>query len=268
MLKIQKNIFAGAVLCALLSLSACKTPRDVVYFQDVTAPTSVVLEAKQIRIKPLDKLNIFVNARDPQVTDGLNLPFVSRYFGQGGTNSASSQGVVAYTVSETGYVNMPYVGKVHIAGLTVTEAADVIKNKIETLDLAIEPVVTINLVNAQVAVLGEVAKPGRYQIDSEDMTILDMLGAAGDLTIYGERSNIKVLRRNGDKQDTYIVNLLSEKDLLNSPVYYVQQDDVIYVEPNPTRIRQSTLNANTVLSTSFWISLASVVITVVALIIR
>ncbi|MCH5326536.1 MAG: polysaccharide export protein, partial [Duncaniella sp.] len=88
---------------------------------------------------------------------------------------------------------------------------------------------------------GEVAKPGRYQIDSEDMTILDMLGAAGDLTIYGERSNIKVLRRNGDKQDTYIVNLLSEKDLLNSPVYYVQQDDVIYVEPNPTRIRQSTL---------------------------
>ena len=260
-----------AVLCAI-AFSSCRTPKDVVYFQDIQSHTVLPIEAKPLAIRPFDELNIVVTARDPQVTDMLNQPYIGRQMGMSTQYSegyrGSSQGVVLYSVDEAGDIEFPYVGMLHVAGLTRSECAALIKSKLNATELAKDAVVAVNISSAQVAILGEVQRPGRYFIDSENATILDMLGAAGDLTIYGERSNVKVIRKFGDREETYIVNLLSAKDLMNSPAYYVQQDDVIYVEPNPTRIRQSDLNANTFLTPTFWISVTSVLVTVVALLIR
>lgn len=152
--------------------------------------------------------------------------------------------------------------------MTRLEIAGLIKGMLISKDYVRDPVVTVELTNGIVSVLGEVAKPGSYTIDRDDMTILDALGLAGDLTIYGERETVKLIRSSGDKQETYIISLLDAQSLRNSPAYFIQQDDVIYVDPNKTRIRQSTLNGNTLMTPSFWISLASLATTITALIIR
>lgn len=122
--------------------------------------------------------------------------------------------------------------------------------------------VTVDFMNLYYQVLGEVAKPGRYAIDKDAVTILDAIGTAGDLTIYGRRENVRVLRNENGKARTYEVNLCSASDLISSPAYYIRQNDVIYVDPNDVRARQSTVNGNNVRSTSFWISLTSLAATV------
>ena len=143
-----------------------------------------------------------------------------------------------------------------------------IKNELIVRNLVKDPIVTIEFANLCVSVLGEVNKPGRYNIDREKITLLDALGMAGDLTIYGKRENILVLREEGGKQITYKVDLNSGQSLVTSQAYYLQQDDVIYVEPNNTRARQSTTNGNNVISTSFWLSVASLLTTVAVLIVK
>ena len=111
-------------------------------------------------------------------------------------------------------------------------------------------------------------RPGRYNIDKDHLTILDALSQAGDLTIYGKREKVLVLRNENGKQRVYGINLCSADHLYSSPVYYLQQNDVVYVEPNDTKARQSTVNGNNVRSTSFWISLASLLTTISVLIFK
>ena len=122
--------------------------------------------------------------------------------------------------------------------------------------------------NLTISVLGEVGKPGRYNIDRDKITLLEAISMAGDLTIYGKRDNVYVMRNEGGKQTSYQVNLLSAQDVYSSPAYYLQQNDVIYVEPNSVRARQSTVNGNNVRSTSFWISLASLLTTITVLFVK
>lgn len=122
--------------------------------------------------------------------------------------------------------------------------------------------------NLSVNVMGEVNRPGRYNIDKDHLTILDALSQAGDLTIYGKREKVLVLRNENGTQRVYGINLCSADHLYSSPVYYLQQNDVVYVEPNDTKARQSTVNGNNVRSTSFWISLASLLTTISVLIFK
>ena len=120
--------------------------------------------------------------------------------------------------------------------------------------------------NMYISVLGEVTKPGRYNFNQDRLTLLEALGLAGDLTIYGRRDNVKVLREVDGQQKVFMVDLRSGSDLYNSPVFYLQQKDIIYVDPNVVKMRQSTVNGNNVRSTSFWISIASVLTSVAVLI--
>lgn len=137
------------------------------------------------------------------------------------------------------------------------EIAKFIKDKLIADNLVKDPVVTVEFMNLCVSVLGEVNNPGRFSIDRDRLTVLDALSMAGDLTIYGNRYKVLVLRQEGDTQRVYGINLTSGEHLYSSPAYYLQQNDVVYVEPNEVRSRQSTVNGNNVRSTSFWISLAS-----------
>ena len=129
-------------------------------------------------------------------------------------------------------------------------------------------VVTVEFANLNISVLGEVAKPGSYAIDKDKITVLDALGMAGDLTIYGKRDKVVVMRQVGGKQKVYEVDLTSAEKLVDSPVYFMQQNDVVYVKPNEMRQRQATVSGNTVYTPTFWISVASLLTTITALIIK
>ena len=142
------------------------------------------------------------------------------------------------------------------------------KREVDLRNLVKDPVVTVEFMNLTVSVLGEVANPGRFNIDKDRLTLLDALSMAGDLTVYGKRENVLVQREENGKKTLYRVNLNSGYDLYASPVYYLQQNDIVYVEPNSVRARQSTVNGNNVRSTSFWLSLASLLTTITVLIVK
>lgn len=257
--------------CAVL-LSSCATPKEVVYFQDLqqTDGTLAAVQAKEIRVRPDDKISIIVNSRDPQLTDLFNLPYVSRQLGQTLRSVTStygqSQGVSGYTVDSEGNIDFPVLGKIHVEGMTREEIGRCIKDELIGQDLVKDPIVTVEFMNLTVSVMGEVAKPGRYAIERDRITILDALSMAGDLTIYGRRDAVMVQRMEGDTLQVYQLNLVSGQDVYNSPAFYLQQNDLVYVAPNDVKVRESTVNGNNIRSTSFWISLGSLLTSVAVLI--
>lgn len=259
-----KPIYLLLILLAVVAaLSSCGSSKQVVYFQDLKpGETEIKLpEMKAITVRPEDKISIIVNSRDPQLTDLFNLPYVSRQLGQSlrtnGITVSNNQGVSAYTVDTDGEIDFPVLGKMYVAGMKREEIAEYIKNELIKENLVKGPVVTVEFANLCISVLGEVNNPGRFSIDRDKLTVLDALSMAGDLTIYGNRSKVMVLRQEGDVQRVYGLNLTSGNHVYTSPAFYLQQNDVVYVEPNAVKARQSTVNGNNVRSTSFWISLAS-----------
>lgn len=272
-MKRYKPIYLLLILLAgVAALSSCSSSKQVVYFQDLKpGETEIKLpEVKAITVRPEDKISIIVNSRDPQLTDLFNLPFVSRQLGQtlrsGSTYAGSNQGVSVYTVDSDGKIDFPVLGKIHVAGMKREEIAEHIKGELIKENLVKDPVVTVEFANLCISVLGEVNNPGRFSIDRDRLTILDALSMAGDLTIYGNRYKVIVLRQEGDTQRVYGIDLTSGNHIYSSPAYYLQQNDVVYVEPNAVKARQSTVNGNNVRSTSFWISLASLLTSVAILI--
>lgn len=250
------------LLSVVAALSSCGSSKQVVYFQDLKlGETEFKLpEIKTITVRPEDKISIIVNSRDPQLTDLFNLPYVSRQLGQSLTNGitvSNNQGVSAYTIDTNGEIDFPVLGKMYVAGMKREEIAEYIKNELIKENLVKDPVVTVEFANLCISVLGEVNNPGRFSIDRDRLTVLDALSMAGDLTIYGNRYKVMVLRQEGDVQRVYGIDLTSGEHVYTSPAYYLQQNDVVYVEPNAVKARQSTVNGNNVRSTSFWISLAS-----------
>ena len=263
-----------SLLCGvgLFLLCSCHTPKNVVYFQDMKpGETEIAMNHPvEITVRPDDKISIIVNSRDPQLTALFNLPYVTKSIGtvsstSGGITSGGNQGVSGYTVDNEGCIDFPVLGKLEVAGMTREKIADYIKEELITRNLVKDPIVTIEFMNLCVSVLGEVNSPGRYNLDRDNVTILDVLSMAGDLTINGKRDKVMVLRQEGDTQRVYAVDLTSGQFVYSSPVYYMQQNDVVYVEPNNMKARQSTVNGNNVRSTSFWISVASFLTSLVVL---
>lgn len=255
-----------ALMTAMLAMAAsCVSVQNIPYFQDLSAENvDTIITATPIVVRPDDKLSIIVNCPDPELSSLFNLPYITKYLGQTtqGVLNSYSQGVSGYLVGPDGCIDFPVVGKLEVAGKTRPEVQEFIKNELVSRNLVKDPIVTVDYMNLSVSVMGEVNRPGRISIDKDRFTLLDALSAAGDLTIYGKRENIKVQRSENGVMKTYFVNLCSAKDILASPVYYMQQNDIIYVEPNDVRARQSTVNGNNLLSTSFWMSVASLAVTI------
>lgn len=250
----MKNILF--LIGALLLLTSCSASK-ITYFQDYqTAQAIPVATPTDIRIKPNDKISILVNSKDPMLMGLFNLPIIPRQVGSS-LSYNNAQGILGYTVNQMGNIEFPVLGAVSVAGKTRQEVSSVIKNMLIEQNLIKDPVVTVEFMNLTLSVLGEVARPGQFRIDRDRITLLDAISMAGDLTIYGMRENVIVQRIENGKLATYEVNLCSANSLYASPAYYLQQNDVVYVSPNGVRARQSTVNGNNVLSTSFWISLAS-----------
>lgn len=261
------------MLLSVTLLVACRAPQ-ISYYQDAEDGLSLALkETGVIKLRPMDEVVVVVNAKDQQYTNVLNFPYSPGRIGASVANSrvsSQAQGVISYKVDSDGCVDFPLLGKVKAAGLSREEFAAKIKQ--ELLDRKIVPddplVVSVDFTNLNVSVLGEVKNPGRYSITKDQMTILEAISMAGDLSIYGERDEVVVLRQEDGQQKTYFVDLTSVKKLLDSPVYYMQQNDIVYVKPNSMRQRQATVSGNTVYTPSFWISVASLLTTITALIIN
>ncbi len=255
-------------------LWSCATPTNIAYFQDMEE--SQVLQNQKvtpIRLKPMDQVSIIVNTRVPEVTAMFNMPYYTNRIGEtqsltsaSGTNYSLSAGNISgYTLDADGNIDFPVLGKINLAGKTREEAANHIKNLIIASKQTKEAVVTVEFMNLGFSVLGEVTRPGRYKIDRDRFTIFDALGLAGDLTINGQRENVTLVRHNGQADEVFKLSLLDAGQLYSSPAFYVQQGDMIYVLPNEKRVRESTVNGNTVRSSSFWISLASLTTSVIVL---
>ena len=248
-------------LFALVLIASCSTPKKVPYFQDLRNGGNVeVALTQEIKIKPGDKLSIHVNSKDEELVAPFNLRRSQEGMG--------SKTDLSYTVDKDGNIDFPYLGSIPVKDKTRDDVAKYIKKELLDKKMVKDPTVIVDFTNMQLTVLGEVNSPGKYSIERDAYTILDAIGAAGDLTINGMRDNIMVLREENGMQKSYIVNLNDAAQLYNSPVYYLQQNDVVYVEPNKQRAGQSTINGNTFRSTSFWMSLTSLILTVVTLITR
>lgn len=252
--KIRKQAFC-LMLC--LSFASCNTSEKIVYFQDVVVNRpEKIQESKDITVLPKDQISIIVSSKDPQLAALFNLTRVQYRAGYTGLQGSTNGEISGYTLDEQGDIDFPVLGKLHVAGMTKNQIASLVKERLISENLVKDPVVTVEFMNLYFSILGEVKTPGKYNITKDQITLLEAISMAGDLTIYGKRDAIFVIREENGERVTHWVDMRSS-DIFRSPVYYLKQNDVIYVQPNKVRAGQSTLNENSVKSVGLWISIGS-----------
>ena len=268
------------VISLICLLGSCAAPKNVAYFQNAEDIRGMSLQKEQpVRLRPKDKINIIVSSADPMLVSQFNLTAATgnmRSLGStttpkttaGNTSGNSTAQILAYTVDEQGDVNFPVLGKVAVGGKTRQEVADYIRLRLIERDLVRDPIVTVEYVNLSVKILGEVNHPGRIDITKDYFTIIDAIADAGDLTINGQRENVMVMREVDGEDQTYVINLCDRQDMLTSPAFYLQQNAVIYVTPNSKKKREAKSSGNIFNQPSIWISLASLLTTITALLVR
>ena len=240
-----------------LFLAACSSVKNVSYLQDIQPGVPIqVQEARQLALQPGDRLRITVFSRDRELTELFNLADRNT----GGSNSGERH---PYTVRTDGTIEIPTLGQLRVAGQTRQEVADLIKYQLISSKLLLDPTVIVEFYEPSFFALGEVGNRGRITIPTDQLTLVEALALAGDLTIDGKRENVLVLRTVDGIQTPYTVDLTSMQSVYRSPVYYVQQNDIIYVEPNQKRANQSDQNASTLRSLGFWMSLPSYIVSLV-----
>lgn len=271
-MKIAKCLILTLLATASMLLpSSCSSPKNITYMQGIPSGTEFVLSAaNDIKVKPNDKLSIIINSKDPILSDLFNLPVVSHRVGTGDTpsNLANTQYVSYYTVDDKGDIDFPLIGEIHVAGYNRQQLASYVKNMLIEKGLVKDPVVIVEFMDAAIYVLGDVNSPGRFLINRDRVNLLEGLSYAGDLAVTGMRENVLILREENGRQVAYRVDLTDANSLLTSPAYYLQQNDIIYVEPNSMKKRSTTVNGNTALSASFWVSVASLLTSVAVLIFK
>lgn len=257
-MNIMKNSILKKIIFFSLIIStffACSSRKEVVYFQG-ESEVSKVFENFSPTIQSSDNLAISVSAANLKATEIFNQNSIYK-----GTTQTASPFISTYTVDKDGYIQFPVLGNVKLGGLTKNEAIELLKTQISTYIK--DPGIVLNLTNFKITVLGEVKAPGTFPIQNDRITILEALGMAGDLTIKGVRNNVMVIREKDGQKETHYVDLTS-KESLNSPVYYLAQNDVVYIEPNSSQISASKFTPNY----SLWMSLAGIIISVISVITR
>lgn len=233
------KILAAAIV--LILFQSCKAPKDIAYFEDTELIKSEIISKSnnyEPKLKSGDKLIITVSAIDPVAVAPFNLPInsLTDILQNSGSSSvtdrknlATTQSYIPYIVDSEGFINFPVLGKIQVKDLTPTQLTSVLEKEIsESVD---NPIINVRLDNFKVSVLGEVLRPGSFNVYSDRISLFDALGMAGDLTIYGNRKNVCVVRDiNGEKTLARVD--LTKSDILDSPYFYLQQNDVLYIEPN------------------------------------
>ena len=261
----QLCLLIGTAVLGILLVS-CSAQKRVWYLQDAQPFTpEQIAENGQIRIKPLDRLTIVVNSKDPE----LAVPFNSAtsYNSLTGTNisgAANSQALQMRTVDENGMLEMPVIGKIECKGKTRSELAQAIAKKIIDGGYINDPTVNVQFADMKISVIGEVARPGFYDVTRDKVSIFDALAMAGDMTIYGVRDNVKLIRED-ESGKRKIINLdLNNAGIVTSPYYYLKQNDILYVTPNETKAKNSDIGN----STTLWVSSISILVSIAGLLVN
>lgn len=267
-----KNIVIGiaAMAFGLVGCSSGKT--QLPYFKDIDVESyNIPLGDFTVKIVPDDELLVNVSAEDPMAVEPYTIPYQhprQRDFNFGAsqtkesfvmTNRKANLSLQPYVVNKEGFINFPVLGKIHVAGMTLQGLTDYLTEKIG--EKVVDPIVTVELTNFHVNVIGEVNRPGMFIVNSERYSVLDALAQAGDLTSYGERNNVMIIREEDGKRVAHRLNL-NKAEALESPCFYLRQNDVVYVEPNT--VRQA--NARVDNDRQYRLSMTSVIVSAVSVI--
>jgi len=252
-------------MCVLLSLAlfSCASSEDILLFQDIER-LSDYSEAQRNNptIQEDDMLIITVSAPDMESVRPYNLLIETRpMYRSSSINLSTNSQQQTYLVDSDGNIEFPILGRIQVAGLSRSELIDYLREEISK-DVK-NPIVNIRIVNYKITVLGEVNRPGSYTVEGERVTLPEALGMAGDMTIYGERKNIIVLREIDGKKEHRIIDITSVESL-QSDYYYLKQNDVVYVSPNGAQVQSSKFNRNA----SVYVSVASLLLSVLVLIFK
>lgn len=256
----MKNSKVFLFLLGLVFFGSCVSPKKILYFQNDKIDQSKVSNDYVTFFKPDDLLLITVSGSDLASVQPFNLPVAS--FGAATTDVIGQPRQIGYLVDRNGNIEFPVLGTLKIGGLTRENGIKMIKEKLAD-GYVKDPIVNIRIMNFKVTVLGDVARPGSYTIPNERITVLEAIALAGDLNISGVRNTVTVTREEDNKKNVYTVDLLSNK-LYTSPVFYLQQNDVIYVQQSNGKLQGAASNPNA----GLFISIASVIISLITLAIR
>ena len=266
----KKVIFI--VIAMAMVFASCSTPQQVAYFQDVSGKDTLItnVSLQPLKVQPGEKLLIVVHSSVPELAATFNLPVTGYRLGVVNSNQSynSTYATMSYTVSPEGTIDFPVLGKIKVEGMARNEVAEHIKHRLVSENHCTDAVVNVELSNAYVNVMGEVNHPGRYELTQDKVTVLDILSQASDLNVLGQRQNVMVSRQMAQGTQIYTLDMTNMQQLMSSPAYMMQQGDLVYVEPNKMRKRQSTVNGNNILNTGFWISVASLITSVVSIIVK
>ena len=246
-------------------LCSCGTVKNVAYLQN---SDSINFDKSRFlydaRIMPKDQLTISVNTTTSDASIPFNLLLQSEYT-QGRGVSGGGGTLMPYLVDNDGYINYPIIGKLHVSGLTKSECEQLISEKIRPYMAETEnPIVTVRMSSYSVSVLGEVNTPGSFLVSREKISIFEALAQAGDLTIYGVRDKVKLIREDATGKKQIVTLNLNDANIVNSPYYYLQQNDIVYVEPNKVKAQNSKYSQNT----SLWITGSSMLVSLTSLLIN
>ncbi len=258
---INKKFISFFLTVLVVICSHCTSRKKMVYFQTEDAIKNDVNANYTPTIKTDDFLSINVMGLDPETVKPFNLPVTNSSSNQGGY-ATGMPSVTGYVVDMDGMVEFPVIGKVKLGGLTRIQAIDILKEQLSKY--INNPTVHIRILNYKITILGEVHNPGTFTIPNERITLLEGIGIAGDLNITAKRKNVLVIRTVDGKRTETRIDLTS-KDLFASPVYYLQQNDVVYVEPNRAKMNSSVVNASNV---GIFISVISLLTTITVLLSR
>ena len=244
------RLFLATVAVCLLT--SCSSPKNVTYFQNrETLDKAVRGYLVDARIMPKDVLTITVSTTTPEAAKQFNL-----------VTPTSQTQLQTYLVDNEGMINFPVIGQVHVGGLTKSQAEKTILEKIKPFMAAAEnPIVTVRMTGYQISVIGEVAHPGTFTVSREKISILEALAQAGDLTIYGQRKNVQLIREDSTGMKSIHYFDLTDANIINSPYFYLQQNDVVNVTPNKAKAQNSSVGSMTTL----WFSATSILISLTSL---
>lgn len=263
----MKRLKTGLSLClAVYLLAGCASSKKISYLQDSGEHFNQKIEQDyELKILPDDLLSIMVNSKDAELVQMFNLPIVRHDFAGPGTGGGGAGYVLGYTVNQSGVIDFPQLGTIEVQGRTRSELAAYIKEQLIAGGYVKDPVVTVQFLNFRVSVLGEVNRPGAFNLKSDRVTVLDAISEAGDLTIYGKRENVRVIREENGERSIATLDLKSAA-IFQSPYYYLRQNDIVYVEPNKVKAGQSEINQNRSIGTLA--SITSVLISLAVLIFK
>ena len=256
-----KRLLFFTLTCILPA--SCQSYKKVPYLQDPGEAQRAVAEAKlyDARILPKDLLTIVVSCSDPELAEPFNLT-VSTPVSNTQKSLTSQPALQQYLVDNRGNIDFPVLGTLHIGGLTKGEAESLIREKLKGY-IKENTIVTVRMANYKISVIGEVNRPGTFTISNEKVNLFEALAMAGDMTVYGLRDNVRLIREDADGHQHIITLNMNRADIIQSPYYYLQQNDILYVTPNKTKAKTADISA----STTIWFSVVGTLVSLASLII-